>query len=178
MRGQPEAYDMTSVGVVAVVAIVCVLLIVLNLAPGSATAAPDASAAGRAVSYGDAAVPITAQFDFSAFDFNGDGRLDYYDYEDVLAGRVDCQAKDCDLNDDGLVDGQDQALFDALVRRLYDYDGDGKLTRDDPLVLRRILLSGTGFDGDHVYDLDGDGLLTSHDLSLYTSLLYNYDNPS
>ena len=33
------------------------------------------------------------------------------------------------------------------------------------------------FDVNHVYDLDGDGLLCAHDITLYTELIDNYDNP-
>jgi len=177
MEQDEEKYDMTSVGVVAVVSIVCVVLMALNLAPGEAAASPPSQdMTGKAVDYATSQVPAGGQFDIRPFDLNGDGKLDYYDYQDVLAGKVDCVKKQCDLDGDGLIDAQDARAFNLLVRRLYDYNNNGRLDRDDPKFLKEVLLGNAQCDANHVCDLDGDGFVGKADITLYTSLLYNYDN--
>jgi len=173
---EKAAYDMTSIGVVAVIAIVCVVLMVFGLKPGQTSAQTAAQdTLGKAASYGDAAVPVGQQFDVTLLDFNEDGIVDFYDYEDVLSGKADCTRHTCDLNDDGLLDNRDAESFRLMVTRLYDYDNDRQLTRADPLFLKDILAGTASCDTDHICDLDGDGFVTSQDLALYTSLIYNYD---
>ncbi len=172
-----------AIGAVAIIAILGVTFMVIGLAPGSETAPPypaplvgDAltgqvvSAPADTIAVRDPAITI----DLSRFDYNGDGLLDFYDYQDILAGRVDCNAQDCDLNDDRLVDARDKALFDAVIVRLYDYNCDGVLTREDARLLNEYL-RGAPSPHDVLCDVDGDGLLTRADLTRYTALLYNYD---
>ncbi len=172
-------HQVVSLMVVGTVAIVAVVLMALGLStPDSGVAAqPSLSSnlAGSAVDYATASVPVGTEFNYAWLDFNGDGKLDYYDFQDVLAGKVDCQKMRCDLNGDGVVDARDQQAFDNLVRRLYDYDNDGKLTRNDPLFLKQIMLGNAHCDANHICDLNGDGLVNSEDITLYTALLYNYD---
>lgn len=179
MKRNDWMYDTLSVGVVAIISIICVTLLVLGLAPGIASSEAPASRTGNIAgsAYADAAVPVGTQFDVSLLDFNGDGMLDFYDYQDVLDGTVDCQAEECDLNKDGLIDATDSESFNLLVRRLYDYDGDGKLTRDDPIFLRDVIYGYKHCNANHICDLDGDGFVSSQDVTLYTSLIFNYDNP-
>ncbi|MBR9692365.1 hypothetical protein GOV07_00360 [Candidatus Woesearchaeota archaeon] len=179
MHPSAESQDMVSVGVTAVVAILAVTLMVVNLVPGSAPLdiqSPSVTS-GKAVDYGTTCSPITVQFDFKWLDFNADGRLDYYDYQDVLSGKVDCSERRCDLTADGLIDDQDLTAFNLLVVNVYDYDNDGSLTRDDPRFLAAVLAGDAECTRNYVCDLDGDGLVCDEDLALYTSLVYNYDNP-
>ena len=179
MKLDNDTHDVLSVSVVAVVAIVCVALIVLNLAPGVVAAervlAAHATASGKAVDYDTTCRPVGTQFDYAWLDFNDDGRLDYYDYQDVLDGTVDCLDHQCDLTQDGAIDNQDLVAFNRLVTELYDYDGDGEHTRRDPLFLRTVLYGDDACDADHVCDLTGDGLVCNDDLAAYTSFVYNYD---
>lgn len=181
MKEHEPLYDITSIGVVAVVSIVAVVLIVLNLSPGEAAtlSAQDADPATTLVGKagGTACVPVPIQFDGTPFDYDGNGLLDFYDYIAVLDGRADCQAMDCDLNDDGYVDAADQGLFNLLVRELYDYDNDRVLTRVDAQRLALIMAGDASCDENMICDLDGDGRLCSDDLTLYTSLVYGYDLP-
>jgi hypothetical protein len=175
---KPE-YDLVSLGVVAVVGIIAVVLMVINLVPvqSAPTDALTGNSVRKASSYEQAHVPVDEQFNVALFDFNRDGRLDLYDYADVLAGRVDCQAQACDLNADGRLDAVDLSLFTQLLRRLYDYNNDGVVDRNDPIFLRDIMLGNAKCDKDHVCDLNSDGFVSSEDLALYTSFVYNYENP-
>ncbi len=180
MHPDEETYDIMSVTVTAVVAIMAVALMVLHLPPGLADEArerqdPAATLGGRAVDYGSSCVPIGEEFDRSWLDFDGNGMLEPYDYDLVLSAGIDCSRQRCDVTGDGLVDARDREAFLSLLRRLYDYDGDGALTRDDPRFLRDILYGDAACDEDHLCDLDGDGRLCADDLARYTSLLYNYD---
>jgi len=180
MHPDNETYDTLSLTVTALVAIVAVVLMVLNLAPGThpvQSTSPRENSGGRAIDYATDCVPIRTQFDSAWLDFNGDGILDYYDYQDVLAGKVDCTTHSCDLTGDGLIDKRDQEAFDNMVRRLYDYDNDGKLTRKDLLFLRKVMDGSASCDADHLCDLNHDGNLCADDLARYTSFIYNYDNP-
>jgi|GEM_PF-2358921 len=185
MKPDEETLDVLSVTITAVVAILAVALMVLNLGPGTTVKQPNnqqdgepwLTAGGKAVTYGNDCAPITEQFDYAWLDFNGDGRLDYYDYRDVLAGNVDCSERQCDVTGDGLIDERDRVAFDLIVTRVYDYDGNHVLTRDDPLFLRDILFGDAACDANHVCDLNGDGQVCDDDLVLYTSLLFNIDNP-
>ncbi len=186
MNPHDAPYDAASVGVTAIVAVIAVVTLVINLAPGATgLSLPDlpldkngaANAAGKAVEYRDGCVAVGLQFDAALFDFNKDGLLDYYDYADVLSGKVDCNAGRCDLNADGVIDDADAQAFNLLIVRLYDYDGDRRLTRDDPHYLRDLLLGKASCDADHVCDVDGDGFVCASDLTLYTSFVYNSENP-
>ena len=76
-----------------------------------------------------------------------------------------------------LTDEQDRVAFNLLVVSVYDYDNDGVLTRDDPRYLVMVLAGDTQCSRNYVCDLDNDGFVCDEDLALYTSLVYNYDNP-
>lgn len=183
-----ETHDTLSLVVVATVAILAVTLMVLELAPGTGhqgtikngdiakNTLSEQSRIGLAVDPNQC-VPIPHQFDYTSLDFNEDGTLNYYDYQDVLEGRVDCAKKDCDLNDDGLIDERDRKSFNLLVTKLYDYDNDQQLTRKDSLFLRDVLAGVATCTSNHICDLNGDGKLCANDIVLSTSLIYNYDNP-
>lgn len=175
MRYDQEVFDMTSIGVVAIVAIVAVSLIVFSIGEVESPISLPEQPVGNAVDYGNVRVPVKAEFSREAFDFNHDGMLDIYDFEDVLTGRAACDG--CDLNADGYIDGRDKELFISLLRRVYDYNNNQKLDREDPLYLREILLGNRQCDSNHICDIDGDGFVSSRDLTKFTSLIYNYDAP-
>ncbi len=178
MHPDNETYDILSLTVTAIVAIAAVTLMVLNLAPGVVsqhTTNPQENSGGRAFDYVTDCTPIAGQFDGTWLDFNGDGIIDYYDYQDVLDGKVDCTLHQCDVTNDGLIDARDQEAFNGMIRRLYDYDNDGQLTRQDLIILRQIMEGSAQCDANHICDLNGDSNLCADDLTRYTSLLYNYD---
>ncbi len=179
MQVDQESRMTLSTGVVGLVAIIAVVLMVVELTPGAiepvTVSAPQN--VGRAVDYGADCVPVGQQFNYASFDFNQDNMLNFYDYMDVLSGAADCNAMDCDLNDDGFIDSLDQELFNLLVVRVYDYNHNRIIDRDDPLFLRDVLYGDAHCTGDYVCDLNGDGLVCSDDLTIFTSLIYNYDNP-
>jgi len=180
MDPEQANHDLLSLGIVGTVAVVCVVIIVLNLGGLPATAFPEKSGVsltGRVVDYRTSAVGVGTQFDVALMDLNQDGRLDFYDYLDVLSGKADCQTVQCDLDRDGSVNAQDQILFNNFVRRLYDYNNDAVLDRTDAQFLKEILLGNERCSENHVCDVDGDGAVSSKDLTAYTSLLYNFDAP-
>ena len=161
--------EMTSVSVVAIVAITAVVLIVLNLTPGFSLEL-DTSITGNAINYRASQRPITTEFNYQEYDFNNDGIVDFYDYDDALHG----ECANCDLNGDGVLDNKDREAFHLLVKRLYDYDNNGKLERADARILVATLL-GEPFSENHVYDLNGDGILSNEDITRYTGIIFNFD---
>lgn len=172
-----EVFDMTSIGMVALVAIVAVVLIVMNLAPGAQTQLPDSTLdqpLGRAIDYNTAVSPIKQQFNIDDFDFNYDNRLDFDDYDDVLAGKITCN-KDCDLDGDGKLTRLDRDLLDSLIVSLHDYNKNGVLDRRDPVFLREIMLGNEQCTQNKICDLDGDGFVSKTDLTYFAALLFMHD---
>ncbi|RME31886.1 hypothetical protein D6789_01270 [Candidatus Woesearchaeota archaeon] len=112
--------------------------------------------------------------DASDLDMNRDGHVDYYDVVDVMQGRVSCGER-CDWNQDGLLTKDDVRELYGAVTSLYDYDGDGVLTRADAKLLGKAIE--TGPCSEHIYDLTADGTVDEADLTAYTGLLYNHDIP-
>ncbi len=174
-----RSYDAVSVGVTGIVAIIAVTMIVTNLSPPvtpeEAPVGPRETLIGRSASLETARVPVRKEFAKEAFDFNEDGVLDLYDYQDVILNRVDCERHSCDLNQDGLIDGEDQRLFQLLLTRLYDYNNNQRLDRQDPLFLREVILGNRACNENHVCDVNGDGSVSKEDITIYTALLFNYD---
>lgn len=172
-----EEHAVVALSVTGIVALLCIVIIVVGLNPSTTTQKISSTKGDTVVGQATASgcVPVVG-FDYHSLDFNKDGRIDYYDYDDVLSGKVDCSLQDCDLNDDGVLDARDKTAFDGLVLRLYDYNNDGKITREDERFLGQILANKASCDSDHVCDLTGDGQLCSDDLAIFTSLFYNYDS--
>lgn len=141
----------------------------------AADAGPDALITGMATAPLDTGPALHCPtIDASSLDMNADGRVDYYDVADIMRGDAPCGAR-CDWNDDGYLTREDvKAAYDA-VTGLYDYDGDGRLTRADARLLNAAIE--TEPCTHHLYDITADGTVDEADLHAYTSLLYNHDIP-
>lgn len=181
MAKNQTQYDLTAITLLAIVAIVAVVIMVIGLPPSEAADQPSLpeqktiATAGAAFEYGEEEVLVGDQFDISAIDMNQDGILDFYDVLDIFSGAVNCNEVDCDFNDDGYLDAADAESLTGMIIRLYDYDGNGILERDDPRFLLEVMLGNAQCNENFVCDINGDGLVSSQDVTLYTELLYNYD---